>query len=169
VRPGLAAFGRGEASETVGVAVLSPLQVVSSLDRMLTAVDEAEKRQITEEKARAKRLPPGMKRCARCHKIKPLDSFYRHHRSSDGRVGRCKLCFGGAMSGPKRVHLLSTTDSTRCGRNPGPVKTTINESKVTCMHCLGGRGAKKYGMTGKTVCGRCGRPIRDHGVNEYCI
>ena len=34
----------------------------------------------------------GMKRCVKCGDEKPLDQFYRLHRSKDGRQYRCKDC-----------------------------------------------------------------------------
>lgn len=33
-----------------------------------------------------------LKKCIKCGIEKPLDSFYRDRRLSDGRFGRCKVC-----------------------------------------------------------------------------
>ena len=40
-----------------------------------------------------KKAPRGWKRCSTCGNLKRLESFYRFHRSRDGRLGRCKSCF----------------------------------------------------------------------------
>jgi hypothetical protein len=40
-----------------------------------------------------KKTPRGWKRCSTCDKLKRPESFYRFHRSRDGRLGRCKSCF----------------------------------------------------------------------------
>ena len=32
------------------------------------------------------------KRCFKCQKVKPADSFYRHPQTSDGRLGKCRVC-----------------------------------------------------------------------------
>lgn len=34
----------------------------------------------------------GYKRCRACTEIKPVDAFWRHVKSSDGRCGSCSVC-----------------------------------------------------------------------------
>lgn len=33
-----------------------------------------------------------MKRCRDCQKVKPLDAFYLHEQTKDGRLNKCKEC-----------------------------------------------------------------------------
>jgi len=32
------------------------------------------------------------KQCFRCELVKPLDNFYKHPKTTDGHVGKCKNC-----------------------------------------------------------------------------
>lgn len=48
------------------------------------------------------RLPDHLKICSSCGELKPVESFYRFHRSRDGRLGRCKSCFLAKRGGASR-------------------------------------------------------------------
>lgn len=78
------------------------------------------------------------------------------------------------MTQTRRVHLLSSSDSTSCGRKTTRVRVTVDVSKVTCELCqgrtnLGWTTRHGAGMIGKLSCGVCGRLIRDHGLAEFCV
>lgn len=71
------------------------------------------------------RMPPGLKGCSTCGLVKPLEFFYRFHRSRDGRLGRCKSCFltrreelkrerdGGSSIGKSAVTPVTTISELR--------------------------------------------------------
>jgi len=61
----------------------------NSLERMLNIIDDES--------------PPfGYKVCSSCRRLLKVESFYRFHRSRDGRLGRCKSCFLSKRGGHKR-------------------------------------------------------------------
>lgn len=37
-------------------------------------------------------LAEGRKKCFKCQKVKPLNDFYLHPKTADGRLGKCKQC-----------------------------------------------------------------------------
>lgn len=71
--------------------------------------------------------------CVRCGKRKSVESFYKHQRAKNGRVGCCKACWQPTYKHGKTHMLL---DKVVCGQ---PAKhTTTDPGEVDCKTCLSG-------------------------------
>jgi hypothetical protein len=62
-------------------------------------------------------LPPGMKRCPKCTRVLPIESFGKHKGKSDGLTSRCKECNATAMR-QRRLEVEGETSSPSSPNQP---------------------------------------------------
>jgi hypothetical protein len=72
-------------------------------------------------------LPPGIKRCARCHEIKLLGDFHRLRRQSGGYNPYCKEC--------RRVMASDTHIKRNYGLSRGELDALIGSQGGLCAIC----------------------------------
>jgi hypothetical protein len=65
---------------------------------------------------------PTLKRCIKCNEEKPLDAFYRHQTTKDGRDPRCKDC--------QRLEGQRRTAEKRAAAKPQPAAATEKPVKA---------------------------------------
>jgi hypothetical protein len=91
---------------------LAAKHLVASLERMV---------KIREKETLKPSLPFGWKKCSACYQTKTVESFYRYHRSSDGRLGRCRRCLLNRREELKRE---------RAGGVPGKMTPPVRKGQL---------------------------------------
>lgn len=127
------------------------------------------------------------KRCFKCGKVKPLDEFYRHPKTKDGYLGKCKECT------KKDVHIHRDKNPEKIKAYDRKRNNLPHRVKARKEYAQSPRGKKassktkkkwieknplkrlanqivnnaiRDGRLEKQPCERCGSTIRIHGHHD---
>jgi hypothetical protein len=118
-----------------------------------------------------------MKRCFKCGVEKPVDSFYRHSKMADGRLGKCKECTKVDVGTNYRAHRMQYAEYERLRfQRPERRKKAVeyhrnsvtkNPEKAAARTAVG--NAVRDGRLLKKPCQTCGNAKSEAHHPDYSM